>query len=299
MATKYDSVKVIAPATVANVGVGFDSCAFAVSMYNEYVFTRVRDGISISGCPEEYRNERNMAYVTYKAVFDEAGEDVGGVAIDIKSGIHISRGLGSSAAMLVGGAEAANAMLGEPFDKMKVLDICMRIEPHPDNICACVYGGFTSAVQMGDDTKVYRSDIDDSLRFYALIPDFAVSTDKARAMMPEKIPMADAVHNISRAALLPRAFAEGDREIIAVATDDRLHEQYRRGLIEGFDEVRDAAKECGAYAYFISGAGPTCMAMSDNDGFAAEMRERLEASGHEREIIGLAIERNGTRVVMI
>lgn len=297
MANKKNSVKVIAPASVANVGVGFDSCAFAVSVYNEYTFTRIPEGLRISGCPKEYRNDENMAYMTYKAVFDEVGEAVGGVELDIHSEIPICRGLGSSAAMLVGGATAANAILGDPLDKREILDICMKFEPHPDNISACVYGGFTSSVKIGDDAKVYRSDIDEELSFYALIPDFTGSTEKARAILPEKISISDAVNNISRASILPKGFAEGNREMIAVATDDKIHQPYRRGLIEGYEEVRKTAGECGAYAFFISGAGPTCIAMSDNAGFVDDMYEMLKESGHERKILKLSVEQDGTKVI--
>ena len=112
-----DKVIVCAPATTANIGPGFDVFAFALDMYNEATFERIEKGLEIVGCPKQYRTERNLAYRAYKAVFEAAGAEPGGVRISENSSIPVARGLGSSASMIAEGAVAANEMLNKPFGR--------------------------------------------------------------------------------------------------------------------------------------------------------------------------------------
>ncbi len=292
-----NKVKVVAPATSANVGSGYDACAFALALYNTLTFERTGSGLEITGCPEEHCNEGNMAYKTYKAVFGRAGKDVGGVKIDIETNVPICRGLGSSATLLIAGAVGANELLGRPFEKEDLLDICLEFEPHPDNVCACLWGGFTTAVKTDDSTEVFLSSVSPDLRFFAIIPDYPVSTEEARAIMPKEVALTDAVFDLSRAALLPRVFEAGDRSMVKTVTDDRLHQPYRSRLIKRYDDLREMSYRNGAYAFFISGSGSTCMAMSDGDDFIGKMKKDLESFDFTVEIKELTVDGEGARVV--
>lgn len=288
-------INVKAPATSANVGPGFDVFAFALNMFNEASFERIEKGLEISGCHEKYRNETNLAFRAYKAVFDVTGKKMGGLRLTEKNQIPFCRGLGSSAAMISEGAVSANEMLGSPLDKEELLEVCLQIEPHPDNLAACIYGGFTSAVKVNDKHVVKNTNVSDKLDFYAIISDQQVSTDEARLVLPKEITLSDAVFNISRASMLQGAFESGDQSLLSVLLRDRIHEPYRKKLIDEFDVVRSTAYSSGAYAFYISGSGSTCIAMSDEESFVEEMNENLSRLGIKRKVIKLKASNEGTR----
>lgn len=288
-------INVKAPATSANVGPGFDVFAFALNMFNEASFEMTEKGLEISGCPMEFRNEDNLAYKAYKAVFDSTGYSMGGLKMVEKNKIPFCRGLGSSAAMISLGAVAANEMLGSILDKQELLEICLQIEPHPDNLAACIYGGFTSAVKVDSRHIVRNTEVSEKLDFYAIISDQQVNTEESRLVLPTEVSLEDAVFNISRASMVQGAFESGDSELLSLLLNDRLHEPYRKKLIDDYDSVRSIAINSGAYSFYISGSGSTCIAMSDIESFADDMKRGLSRSGIKREIIKLKASNEGTK----
>lgn len=290
-----EKIRVKSPATSANIGPGFDVFAFALDMYNEAVFEKIDSGLEILGCPKEFANEDNLAYRAYKSVFDEAGRNMGGVRFIEHNVIPFCRGLGSSAAMIAEGAVAANEMLGRPFGKHELLEVCLRIEPHPDNLAACIYGGFTSAIKVGERHIVRNTKVDGNLSFYAIITSQQVETEASRLVLPDMVSLSDAIFNISRASMVPAAFETGDKELLQVLLDDKLHQPYRKKLIDGYEEVREAALLSGAYAFYISGSGSTCIAMSDEPLFEDRLKNALESAGLEREVIKLKVDNEGTK----
>lgn len=288
-------INVKAPATSANVGPGFDVFAFALNLYNEASFEMIEKGLEISGCPKEFRNERNLAYRAYKAVFEITGKKMGGLRLIEKNQIPFCRGLGSSAAMIAEGAVSANEMLGSPLDKSELLEVCLKIEPHPDNLAACIYGGFTSAIIIEDNHVVRNTDVSDHLDFYAIISDQQVSTDEARLVLPKDVSLTDAVFNISRASMLQNAFESGNKHLLSILLQDRIHEPYRKNLIDDFDAVKSIAYSSGAYAFYISGSGSTCIAMSDKESFIDDMNKHLIQSEIKRKVIKLKASNEGTK----
>ena len=255
-------IKVRVPATSANVGAGFDSLGLAVSLYNEFTFEEAPklEIVSLDGALIP-KGPSNLVYRSAKAVFDQLDIPMPGLRITQQNAIPMARGLGSSSSCIVAGILGANAMLGNKLTPRQMLTMATAIEGHPDNVAPAMLGGFVTSVI--DEGQVYsvKKDIDPELAFAAFVPDFRLLTSKARAALPDMVSHKDAVYNLSRAALATAAFCEGNYALLGVATKDVLHQKYRLPLIEGGDEVFELAQDLGAQAVYISGAGPTIMAV--------------------------------------
>ncbi len=259
------------PATTANLGPGFDSFGCALTLYNIYTFERCESGLEITGCPEEFRSRENLSVRAYDRVMQALGLPADGLRVHIRAEIPVCRGLGSSSAMLAAGALAANALHGSPLSRMELLTLCTELEGHPDNLAPTLLGGLTASLMDGKTPVTACFPLSEKLHFAALVPDFPLSTRLARSVLPETVPFADAVFNVSHAALLLRALETADMPLLRLALDDRLHQSYRRRLIPGCDVVQELAAHFGAFC--ISGAGPTCLCITDS----AEAAERLAA----------------------
>ena len=220
-------------------------------------------------------------YRSAKAVFDQLDIPMPGLRITQQNAIPMARGLGSSSSCIVAGILGANAMLGNKLTPRQMLTMATAIEGHPDNVAPAMLGGFVTSVF--DEGQVYsvKKNIDTSLVFAAFIPNFKLLTEKARAALPQNVSHKDAVYNLSRAALATAAFCDGDYELLGVATKDKLHQQYRLPLIPGGDEIFAMANDLGAYATYISGAGPTIMAVVNKEDEL--FFERAEAAMQEDE----------------
>ncbi len=286
------------PATTANLGPGFDSFGCALGLYNTYTFEAVDGGLEISGCAEKYCNPKNLSVRAYEMTLQEAGVPYTGLRMEmLETQIPVSRGLGSSAAMIVAGIVAANAQAGYPFDNRKMLELATRIEGHPDNLAPAFYGGLTaSMVNDGiPDTVSYK--MAEGLRFVVCIPTFELPTVKARKALPEVYSRADAVYNISHGAVLLKALENGDKSVISRALNDRLHQPYRFSLIPEYETVRRIALESGAIAFCISGAGPTLLALTDDRNFAGRLSARLGKETKKGwKVLSPEIDRHGATV---
>ena len=259
-------IQVSVPATSANVGAGFDSLGLAVSLHNVFTFEEA-EGIQISSVDGTHvpAGSNNLVYRSARVVYDQLGIPLRGLRITQRNDIPMARGLGSSSACIVAGILGANALLGGRLTKRQMLTLATAIEGHPDNVAPAMLGGFVTSVI--DEGQVYsvKKDIDPELAFAAFVPDFRLLTAKARAALPQMVSHKDAVYNLSRAALATAAFCDGDYALLGVATKDVLHQQYRLPLIQGGDEIFELALDLGAMAAYISGAGPTIMAVVDRD----------------------------------
>lgn len=255
-------IKITVPATSANVGAGFDALGLAVSMHNVFTFEE-SSRINITSVDGTHvpAGSNNLVYRSARAVYDQLGEPLKGLKITQRNDIPMARGLGSSSACIVAGILGANALLGDRLTKRQMLTLATAIEGHPDNVAPAMLGGFVTSVY--DEGQVYsvKKNIDPELAFAAFVPDFRLLTAKARAALPQMVSHKDAVYNLSRAALATAAFCDGDYGLLGVATKDVLHQQYRLPLIEGGDETVELAQDLGALAVYISGAGPTIMAV--------------------------------------
>lgn len=268
-------ITVRAPATTANIGPGFDFLGCALSMSNEITFEEA-DKTDISGCDSKFADKNNLAYRACAAVYRRACRPEPALSINIKAEIPLARGLGSSAAMLAAGAVAGNALCGNPLDRAELLRMLTEIEGHPDNLAPALFGGLTAAMSCGDKIFVEKYNIAPSLRFCALIPDFEVSTREARKVLPTVIPFKDAAAQSAHAVMLLRGLEKGDAELISASIYDVLHEPYRKKLISGFDEIKSLCLSLGAVAFFISGSGPTCIALTTDFRFDERIKPEMK-----------------------
>lgn len=293
------SVTIQVPATSANLGPGFDSFGCALALYNTYTFEQISGGLEIYGCDEEFRNRDNLSVVSYRYAMEALGLPMEPLSLTIDAHIPVCRGLGSSSAMIIGGVMAANALHGSPLSREELLRLCTVVEGHPDNLAPALYGGMTASLMRDGMPITACFPLSERLRFFALVPPFHLSTQTARAVLPQRVPFADAVFNVSHAALLLRALETADIDMIALALDDRLHQPYRKGLIEGYEVAEQTAKGCGVRAFCISGAGPTCLCVADND----EVGDRLIAAVRQQpalagwEVLSLRVDTEGAKIL--
>ncbi len=251
------------PASSANLGPGFDCFGLAWQLYNE-ISLDPADELRIEGCDPRWQGEDNLVYTAYRAALAACGKAGGTLHIRFRSTeIPVSRGLGSSAALITVGVLAANELKGLGLDRSGLLDLAAAIEGHPDNVAPALYGGLTLSLTDGSHALTRVFPVSEALRFTLLIPPFELSTALARSVLPRELPLADAVFNLSRAALLPRALAEGDGELLRLTLADRLHQPYRAGLIPGWETAEALAASLGALGLCLSGAGPTLLCISD------------------------------------
>ncbi len=255
-------IEVKVPATSANMGSGFDSIGIALNLYNvirmeESDRLDIRD-LSGADIPTD---ESNLIYQCAKKVYDICGKPLKGMRIVEQCEIPQTRGLGSSSACTVAGILGANALLGYPLDRENIIDLAASIEGHPDNSTPAILGGFCVALLEYGKVWSVRVPMNGQVDFITFIPDFELSTETARAALPQTIRHHDAVFNLARAALLAGSLTTGKLENLGVAVGDCLHQPYRFDLIPDGREVMHAAKAMGALGAFISGAGPSIIAV--------------------------------------
>ncbi|WP_338016881.1 homoserine kinase [Paenibacillus antri] len=289
-----ERVRAKVPATSANLGPGFDALGIALSLY-AWIEMAPADETSIAllgngteGLPSD---KSNLLYGIAQRVFDEAGVRVPELEIAFAGDIPLARGLGSSAAAIVGALGAANALIGEPLPRDELFRIATEIEGHPDNVGPAIYGGIVTAIWDGERASHIRLDVPAGLATLVAIPTYELLTSKARAALPETYSRADAVFNLSRAALLTAAFATGKLDVVRHAMQDRLHQPYRAPLVPGLSRVLSEASARGALGAALSGAGPTAIAFVDEasaNGRKSELetflREAMSVSGDGRDV---------------
>jgi homoserine kinase len=279
-------ITVRVPATSANLGPGFDALGLALRLHNTLTIGRAASPeIEIEGEGEETlpRDASHLAYRAAMVVAARAAEMQSAPAVEAfrltqRNAIPLGRGLGSSAAAIVGGAVAANALLGSPLDQQALLDLAAEMEGHPDNVAPALLGGLVVCTRTAAGVRWMRL-APPSLKVVVAVPDYPVSTEEARRRLPARVPFPDAVFNVTRAALLVAALTGGRPDLLDEATQDRLHQPYREHLIPGLNEVFQAARRAGAYGAALSGSGPAVIAFGEAPGIGAAMVRAFEAAG--------------------
>ena len=268
------------PATSANMGPGFDSIGIAVELYNHIWVEEQTTGLTIDVKRDQAipvpTDETNLIYKTMKYFYEQKGLKMPGVHIVQEDYIPMVRGLGSSAACIVGGLFAANALAGNICDKDELAQMAAQLEGHPDNSNPAIYGSMVVGAQDEKSMGYVRLELPDDLIFATMVPDFPVSTADARGVLPDSYTRKDMVFNASRAALLVASMMTGKYENFDMAMEDCVHQPYRAQLIPGMHEIFKHAKEFGAVASYLSGAGSTLMAMVTKDR-AEEFERKMSA----------------------
>ncbi|WP_457600414.1 homoserine kinase [Hydrogenivirga sp.] len=254
------------PATTTNFGAGFDTFGLALTLYNTFEFHESDAfGVEIEGEGEELpRGEDNLVIRVYKRACEFFGAPEKPFKLRQVNEVPTARGLGSSATAIVGGIEACVRLHGLEVSLDDKLKIAFEFEPHPDNLLPAFVGGFVVCVQNGGLTY-NRLDFPEELSLVFAVPNFELSTEEARRVIKREIPLKDAVFNIQRASLFVSAILTGRYELLRRAVEDRLHQPYRAELVKGFNRVLEAGYTAGAYAVFLSGAGPTVCAITSED----------------------------------
>lgn len=263
-----ESVTVCVPATTANLGPGFDCMALALDLWNQATFSLTGQGIQIEvlgeGSGNIPENQKNLVARAALFLFKKQDKPMpAGLKITCINKIPLGSGLGSSAAACLAGLMGANALLGTPATNEELLRMCNELEGHPDNAAAALLGGLVVVVQQGSELLTQHYSVQ-GLRIAAVVPKINLPTAVARAALPAKVPLNDAVFNLGRTALVVTALRTGDFDLLRKVVDDRLHQPYRIKMISGGGAALAAARELGAAA-FISGAGPGMVAVTPND----------------------------------
>ena len=271
-------IRVRVPATSANLGAGFDCLGLAVNLYN-FVDMAEHDRVEISSLDGSWvpTTAANLIYSSAEHLYGLCGKKLRGLKIHQTNNIPMTRGLGSSSACIVGGLVGANTLLGSPFSKAELVNIASFLEGHPDNTTPALLGGIVTSVLEEDKVYWVKQEVANSLRLVAIIPDFKLSTAMAREVLPASVSHMDARYNLSRAALFSASLLQGKYENLRIAVGDRLHQPYRMKLIAHADEVFAKSYELGAYAVYVSGAGPTMMTLVDgkDTAFVEKLRSYL------------------------
>ena len=269
-------VTIRVPATTANLGPGFDAFGCALNLYTDVTFEETDDGLEITGCDECYAGPDNIAYTAYCAVLASLSEEVRGVKIHIDSQIPICRGLGSSAALLVAGAMGANVLRGNRLSTQGLLNITNAMEGHPDNLAPAFYGGLTASMVDNGLPVTVNFPLHPDWEFLALVPDFELSTSVARDALPTEYNRADAVYNIAHGAMVLKALELGNEKLLHKAMQDRIHQPYRKSLIQDYEKIEGLIRTTGA-AFCLSGAGPTLLCITRNSGLQEKLAKKLDA----------------------
>ena len=225
-----------------------------------------------------------------------------GARIHMLNRVPLSRGLGSSATAIVAGLKAANVIIGNRYNRHELLQFANEVEGHPDNVAPAIYGGFTINTVTEGHVECFSLMPKLRLELVVAVPDFPLSTRKAREVLPEKVTRQEAVYNISRAAMLAAALVRGNERFLKTAFDDALHQPYRAALIPGMYEVFRAAREAGAIGANLSGAGPCLIAYVPERLRAAEkvgeaMCAAFREHGVNAEAKILALDSRGAHII--
>jgi len=243
------------PASSANLGPGYDVLAAAVSLFLELEVEETGEFLLEPGGLDVSRGRDNLIVRAFETL-----HSADGIAFRLKSEIPLARGLGSSAAAIVAGLFAADHLFELALSKEEMLVKATELEGHPDNVAAAIYGGFViCGAGEGAGPSAARFDPPSGLEGIAVVPAEEVSTERAREAIPEQVPLAAAVANVSAAARLVLGLQRADLDLVAVGLSDRLHQEPRRELYPRSMELVDGAKELGALGATISGAGPTVL----------------------------------------
>jgi len=264
-------VRVKAPATTANMGPGYDCLGMALDVWNTIEIEVLDSGepvveVTGEGAGELGTGRDNLVYRSMEFLFQDAEQEMPMVRIRCDNAIPLARGMGSSAAAIAGGLVAANAICSQDYTPNDLLEMAATIEGHPDNVAAAVLGGMQLVIsdKTEEGSRLYTVPINvpPGLHAVVFVPQVRITTEDARAVLPEKVTMADAVHNMGRVGLLVASMATNHPEYLAIATQDLLHQPYRQPLFPAMKVIFKAALDAGALGVFLSGSGSTVLALT-------------------------------------
>ncbi len=304
-------IKVTVPATSANLGPGFDCLGTALTLYNQFTFSSIEPAevetemkIAVTGVEAQKlsTNKSNLLYQSFTKLYQYLGKKPPHVQIEINLGFPLARGLGSSATAIVGGLVGANKLAGNPLSTQELIKLAIAIEGHPDNVVPALLGNCQLSVGQDENWQFCQIDWHENIIPVVAIPDFELSTEEARSVLPDKVSRSEAIYNVSRLGLLLQALQNDRGDWLQIAMEDKLHQPYRQTLIKGYEVVKSAAISSGAYGMVISGAGPTLLALTNltqAEVVTHSMKEAWKTQGVEAKVISLRVDTQGTKTLQI
>lgn len=290
-----------APASCGNLGAGFDALSMAVDLCNEFQ-AEPADRLSFEnsgeGADRLPSGPDHLVYRAMRRVYQRVGREGGPVRVRCTNRIPLSRGLGSSSSAIVAGLLLGNRLLGDPLSTDALLDLGTAMEGHPDNVVSCLLGGIQVSVLEGERVLHCAVPMSLPLRAVVFVPDFAMDTHRARALLPAGVPLGDAVFNLGRSALLVAALSQGRPDLLRTGLEDRLHQPPRTDLFPAMPALFEAALAAGALGACLSGAGSTILALAIER--TDEIIRALEAAAESNGVRGaarvLAVRRRGAEI---
>ena len=292
-------IRIKVPATSANLGVGFDCMGLAVSLYSTIDFEQSSQKLVISGCDEQFQNEQNLIYQAFVRGCQFLNQPIPNVKITIDNHVPVSRGLGSSAVCIVGGLMGANLWFDSPLDKEEILTLATEMEGHPDNVAPAILGNLNvSFTDSLENIQNVAFKVSSDLFFVALIPDYQLSTKKARQVLPKSMDYQTVSYQVGHAVALSKALETGDLQLIRQAIIDKMHEPFRSKLIPDYSAVKSICEKDGGVLY-ISGSGSTLMAIASNLNDAQKIIDETKKSFPNWETHLLSVDTKGASGVLI
>ena len=292
------NITIKVPATSANLGPGFDALGLALDLWNETTVTPAKEfalTVTGEGADRLASGKNNLIVRAAQRLAEHAGKSLPPFHAKCINAIPLSSGMGSSSAAILTGLLAGNALLDNPLVKEEILNLASDMEGHPDNVAPALLGGLVVSTMHAGKVIARPVPLGMDVHITIVLPDFHLPTKQARAALPKRITMKNAVHNISRAVLVTEAFRSGDLSLLGKVMTDTLHQPYRLPLIPGAHSALDAAKEAGADAVALSGAGPGLIAFSSKAeaGIGESMKRTFEAAGLQARIFNLKVGTTG------
>lgn len=258
------SVTVRVPATTANLGPGFDTLGIALKLHNQIAIRETDDAtVERVDAMRGHAGALAMTREALEAFFRRSKVKPHGAQVEVKGDVPNTGGLGSSVTVRLGIVYALNELNGRPLSDTGILEVVTELEHHPDNAAPALFGGFVVSGIVDETIRYRRFSVPPSLKFIVCCPDFAVATEKARALLPKQVALRDAVENMKRTALITSIFATGEYSLLRGLFDDRLHQPYRKKLIPMLDNVIAAGVDAGALAGWLSGSGSSILCLTE------------------------------------
>ncbi len=289
------------PATSANLGPGFDTLGLALDLAAslEVQVDPTRDRVALTNALDGADPENNLVVRAYREWGRREGVSLPGAQLSLSSEIPVGKGLGSSAACIVAGLAAAAAATESKHARERLLRYGTGMEGHPDNIAAAVMGGMTVAFQQDGEVRALPVANHLSMAIALFLPDEPLFTQEARALIPLRVPLEDAIYDLGRLGYLITALLWGRWDLIGPAMEDRLHQPYRADVIPALPAVMTAAREAGAFGAALSGGGPSVIALCPRgaeEGIAEAMCRRAAECGWQGTALLTRVRESGLSV---
>ena len=291
-------MKIKIPATSANLGPGFDCLGVSLNLHNEVQITSAKiSSVKIKGEGEDniYLKKNNPFLRLFDELYFKLTNEKSSFRFEFNNQIPLSRGLGSSSAVVVGAVVAAYAMAGKDFDKQSILNSALPYEKHPDNIAPATLGGFVCSIVESSQVFSIKAEIDGDLRAVVVIPNAHISTKKSRANLPKSVHFKDVVFNLAHSSFLTACFLQKRYDLLRLASIDALHQSTRMKNLPALFKVQKLALENGALMSVLSGSGSSFLnVIYKNE--AKTLAEKLQGEFKDFEIKIMEFDNKGFEI---